>query len=149
MLTHIKITSAKPSEKLYRLHDSLGLFLAVKPNGSKLWRMNYRFLTKQKTLHLGKWPAVGLADARAKRDEARKQIAAGMDPAIEKKRARIAAKHAAATTFELVAKEWLVKCERDGLAPVTIDKIRWLLEKAYPRHTHPPRCAPACLRAIR
>src|SRR3546814_10218154 len=94
--------------------------------------MNYRFLGKQKTLHLGKWPAVGLAAARAKRDEAREQIAAGMDPAIEKKRARIAARHAAATTFELVAKEWLVKCERDGLALVTIDKIRWLLEKAYP-----------------
>src|SRR3546814_15046850 len=85
--------------------------------------MNYRFLGKQKTLHLGKWPAVGLAAARAKRDEAREQIAAGMDPAIEKKRARIAARHAAATTFELVAKEWLVKCERDGLALVTIDKI--------------------------
>ena len=71
MLTHIKITSAKPSEKLYKLHDTLGLYLAVKPNGSKLWRMNYRFLGKQKTLHLGKWPAVGLAAARAKRDEAR------------------------------------------------------------------------------
>jgi len=94
--------------------------------------MNYRFLGKQKTLHLGKWPAVGLAAARAKRDEAREQIAAGMDPAIEKKRARIAARHAAATTFELVARGWLVKCERDGLAPVTIDKIQWLLEKAYP-----------------
>jgi hypothetical protein len=88
MLTHIKITTAKPSEKLYKLHDTLGLYLAVKPNGSKLWRMNYRFLGKQKTLHLGKWPAVGLAAARAKRDEAREQIAAGMDPAIEKKRAR-------------------------------------------------------------
>src|SRR3546814_3447014 len=91
--------------------------------------MNYRFLGKQKTLHLGKWPAVGLAAARAKRDEAREQIAAGMDPAIEKKRARIAARHAAATTFELVAKEWLVKCERDGLALVTIDKIRWRSEE--------------------
>src|SRR3546814_5599749 len=66
MLTHIKITTAKPSEKLYKLHDTLGLYLAVKPNGSKLWRMNYRFLGKQKTLHLGKWPAVGLAAARAK-----------------------------------------------------------------------------------
>ena len=82
MLTHIKITTAKPSEKLYKFHDTLGLYLAVKPNGSKLWRMNYRFLGKQKTLHLGKWPAVGLAAARAKRDEAREQIAAGMDPAM-------------------------------------------------------------------
>src|SRR3546814_1201349 len=86
MLTHIKITSAKPSEKLYKLHDTLGLYLAVKPNGSKLWRMNYRFLGKQRTLHPGKWPAVGLAAARATRDEGRGQIAAGMDPAIDRKR---------------------------------------------------------------
>lgn len=51
---------------------------------------------------------------------------------LEKKRARISAKHAAANTFEAVAREWLVKCERDGLAPVTIEKISWLLDKAYP-----------------
>jgi len=132
MLTHIKITSAKPSEKLYKLHDTLGLFLAVKPNGSKLWRVNYRYLGKQKTLHLGPWPALGLADARAKRDAARKQIAEGFDPSIEKKRARIAAKYAAANTFEAVAQKWIEKCEREGLATVTIDKTRWLLAKAYP-----------------
>jgi hypothetical protein len=66
------------------------------------------------------------------RDEAKKLVATGIDPALEKKRARIAAKYAAANTFEAVAKEWLVKCERDGLAPVTVDKIRWLLAKAYP-----------------
>jgi integrase len=75
---------------------------------------------------------VSLADARVRRDEAKKKIAEGVDPALEKKRARIAAKYAAASTFEEVAKEWLVKCERDGLAPVTVDKIRWLLAKAYP-----------------
>lgn len=128
MLTYIQINAAKH----YLLSDGQGLYLQVKTNGSKLWRMHYRYLDKQKTLHLGKWPEVGLADARAKRDEARKRVAAGFDPAVDKKRARIAAKYAAANTFELVAKEWLVKCERDGLAPVTVDKIRWLLEKAYP-----------------
>ena len=52
--------------------------------------------------------------------------------ALEKKRARIAARYAAANTFQAVAEEWLVKCERDGLAPVTVDKIHWLLAKAYP-----------------
>src|SRR3546814_17535046 len=114
MLTHIKITTAKPSEKLYKLHDTLGLYLAVKPNGSKLWRMNYRFLGKQKTLHLGKWPAVGLAAARAKRDEAREQLAAGMDPAIEKQRARTGARHGAATTFERGGKEGGGKGEGGG-----------------------------------
>lgn len=103
----------------------------IQPNGSKLWRFKYRFLDKQKTLHLGGWPHVSLADARVRRDEAKK-IADGIDPALEKKRARIAAKYAAANTFEAVAEEWLIKCERDGLAPVTVDKIRWLLAKAYP-----------------
>lgn len=132
MLTHIQITSAKPAAKAYSLRDTQGLYLTVKPNGSKLWRLNYRFLDKQKTLHLGSWPAVGLADARTRRDDAKQKIAAGVDPSLEKKRARIAAKYAAANTFKAVAEEWLVKCERDGLAPVTIDKIRWLLAKAYP-----------------
>lgn len=132
MLTYIQINAAKPAVKAYKLHDSLGLLLAVQPNGSKLWRLNYRYLGKQKTLHLGPWPQISLADARTRRDEARRQIAEGIDPSLEKKRARIAAKYAAANTFEAVAKEWLQKCERDGLARVTIDKISWLLAKAYP-----------------
>lgn len=132
MLTHIKITSARPAAKTYLLRDTQGLYLAVQPTGSKLWRLNYRYLDKQKTLHLGRWPEIGLAAARARRDEARKQIAEGIDPAIEKKRAKIAARYAAANTFSAVAEEWLLKCEREGLAAVTIDKIRWLLSKAYP-----------------
>jgi hypothetical protein len=132
MLTYIHINAAKPRAKAWNLSDSQGLYLVIQPNGSKLWRFNYRFLDKQKKLHLGGWPTISLADARVRRDEAKKKIAEGIDPALEKKRARIAAKYAAANTFEAVAAEWLVKCERDGLAPVTIDKIRWLLAKAYP-----------------
>ncbi len=132
MLTYIQINAAKPREKAWTLSDSQSLYLVIQPNGSKLWRFNYRFLDKQKKLHLGGWPTISLAEARARRDEAKKKIAEGIDPALEKKRARIAAKYAAANTFEAVAKEWLVKCERDGLAPVTVDKIRWLLAKAYP-----------------
>src|SRR3546814_4810805 len=132
MLTYIQINAAKPREKAYSLSDSQGLHLAIQPNGSKLWRFKYRFLDKQKTLHLGGWPTISLADARIRRDEAKKLVAAGIDPALEKKRARIAAKYAAANTFEEVAKEWPVKCERDGLAPVTIEKISWLLATAYP-----------------
>lgn len=132
MLTYIQINAAKPREKAWTLSDSQSLYLVIQPNGSKLWRFNYRFLDKQKKLHLGGWPTISLAEARVRRDEAKKKIVEGIDPALEKKRARIAAKYAAANTFEAVAEEWLVKCERDGLAPVTIDKIRWLLAKAYP-----------------
>lgn len=132
MLTYIQINAAKPREKAWTLSDSQSLYLVIQPNGSKLWRFNYRFLDKQKKLHLGGWPTVSLAEARVRRDEAKKKIAQGIDPALDKKRARIAAKYAAANTFQAVAEEWLVKCERDGLAPVTVDKIRWLLAKAYP-----------------
>jgi integrase len=132
VLTYIPINAAKPRAKAWNLSDSQNLYLVIQPNGSKLWRFNYRFLDKQKKLHLGGWPTISLAEARARRDEAKKKIAEGIDPALEKKRARIAAKYAAANTFEAVAKEWLVKCERDGLAPVTVDEIRWLLAKAYP-----------------
>jgi len=132
MLTHIQIASAKPSAKPFNLSDSQGLFLTVQPNGSKLWRLSYRYLGRQKTLHLGPWPDVSLADARVRRDEARKQIAAGLDPAQEKKRARVTEKIAAANTFKDVAEEWVAKCEREERAAITLDKIRWLLGMAYP-----------------
>ncbi|WP_254621097.1 integrase arm-type DNA-binding domain-containing protein [Sphingomonas sp. CL5.1] len=132
MLTYIQINAAKPRAKAWNLSDSQNLYLVIQPNGSKLWRFNYRFLDKQKKLHLGGWPTISLAEARVRRDEAKKKIAEGIDPALEKKRARIAAKYAAANTFQAVAEEWLIKCERDGLAPVTVEKIRWLLAKAYP-----------------
>jgi len=98
MLTHIQIASAKPSAKPFNLSDSQGLFLTVQPNGSKLWRLSYRHLGRQKTLHLGPWPEVGPSDARVRRDEARKQIAAGLDPAQEKKRARVTEMIAAANS---------------------------------------------------
>lgn len=132
MLTHIQIASAKPSAKPFNLPDSQGLYLTVKPNGSKLWRLSYRYLGRQKTFHIGPWPDVSLADARMRRDEARKQIAAGLDPALEKKRARVSARIAAANTFKDVAEEWVAKCEREERAAITLDKIRWLLGMAYP-----------------
>lgn len=132
MLTHIQIASARPSTKPFKLSDSQNLYLTVQPNGSKLWRFNYRYLGRQKTLYIGPWPGVSLADARVHRDEARRQIAAGLDPAQEKKRARVTAKIAAANTFKDVAEEWVAKCEREGRAPVTLEKIRWLLGMAYP-----------------
>src|SRR5258707_708435 len=106
MLTHIQVAAAKPADKPYKLHDDKGLHLLVRPNGSKLWRMRYRFLDKQKELHIGPWPQIGIAEARTRRDEAKARIAAGNDPAVEKKRARLAAKFAAANTFKEVAEEW-------------------------------------------
>ncbi len=131
-LNHIQITNARPRNKAYKLTDSGGLYLVVQPNGAKLWRMNYRYVSRQKTLSFGAWPEVGIAAARHKRDDARKEIASGLDPATEKKLATIARKIAVDNTFKTIAEEWVVKNEREGRAPITLDKIRWLLGMVYP-----------------
>jgi len=64
-------------------HRRRGPLFSLKPNGRKLWRLNYAYLGKQRTLSFGAWPDVGLADARERRDQARKLIAAGFDPSHE------------------------------------------------------------------
>jgi len=127
------VTSARPREREYKLTDGAGLYLLVKPNGRKLWRLNYAYLGKQRTLSFGAWPDVGLADARERRDEARKLIAAGLDPSHEAKLADARAMLSEENSFKLVAEEWVAKQEREGMSEVTLSKIRWLLAKAYPR----------------
>lgn len=131
-LNHIQITNAKPRNKAYKLADSDGLYLFIQPNGAKLWRMNYRHLGRQKTLYFGAWPEIGFAAVRQLRDKAREQIAAGLDPAAEKRIETLTRKVAADNTFKTIAEEWVAKNEREGRAPITLDKIRWLLGMAYP-----------------
>jgi integrase len=132
MLTQLQITSAKPKAKPYRLADGQGLVLVVQTSGSKLWCFRYRYDGRQKTLHLGPWPTISLAEAREKCREAKKGIATGIDPVLQKKRAKITAKFPVATSFKEVALEWIGKCEREGRAAITLDKIHWLLGMAYP-----------------
>jgi integrase len=131
-LTAIAIKNARPQAKPYKLTDERALFLLVMPNGAKYWRMRYRHLGKQKILSLGVWPEVTLAEAREKRDAARKQIADGLDPAAEKKLRRIRAQIDSSITFKAIAEEWVLKCEREERAKRTLEKIRWLLDMAYP-----------------
>jgi integrase len=130
-LTAVAIKAAKGREQPYKLTDSDGLHLLVLPSGGRYWRINYRYLGKQKTLALGVWPDVELADARAKRDGARRLLAKGCDPAEQVKLDKITASVAAANTFKAVAEEWYAKAEKEGLAPATLNKIRWLLTFAY------------------
>jgi integrase len=131
-LTAAAIKSAKPEAVQFKLTDSGGLHLLVRPNGGRYWRMNYRFNGKHKTLAFGVWPDVTLADARAKRDAARRLIASGVDPAAKAKQDKVAASVAAANTFEAVAKELLAKTEREGLSAVTLKKNRWLIDFITP-----------------
>ena len=126
-LTDVRCRTVKPGTKPQKLSDGEGLFLLVQPNGSKLWRLAYRFLGKQKALALGSYPRVTLGEARRKRDEAKRLLADGIDPGAERKRQKLTAKLSAETTFRAVADEWLAKLEREGRADVTVAKKRWLL----------------------
>ncbi|HHH0486564.1 TPA: tyrosine-type recombinase/integrase [Yersinia enterocolitica] len=103
-LTDAKIRAAKPDEKPYKLADSGNMFLLVHPNGSRYWRLRYRFLGKEKTLALGVYPEVSLSEAREKRDEARKLIAADIDP-CEQKRVKKSVPDVP-HTFEAIARQW-------------------------------------------
>src|SRR3990167_6722752 len=83
-LTDIKVRTVKPREKSYKIADGKGLFLVIKPNGSKYWRFRYHFADKEKLLSIGVYPDVTLADARRKRDEARKLLTDDVDPGMAK-----------------------------------------------------------------
>ena len=103
-LTDTAVRNAKPKEKPYKLGDSGGLYVIVRPNGSKLWRYKYRLGGKANSRGLGKYPDVSLKEARRRRDECRQDVANGVNP-----RGRWKATHAAeidtTDSFETVARE--------------------------------------------
>lgn len=85
MLTETKISKAQAKDKAYKLSDGGGLYIMVTPAGGKLWRLNYRYLGKQKTLSIGKWPVVSLHGAREASLEAKRRLKEGYDPCSDKK----------------------------------------------------------------
>ena len=95
-LTENVIKNAKPKDRPYKLADALGMFLLVKPNGARLWRLKYHFAGKEKLLALGTYPDVGLKQARDYRDAARRLLREDKDPGAERKMAKRAAKVATA-----------------------------------------------------
>lgn len=126
-LSDMAARKAKPAERPYKLADSGGLFLLVQTGGSKLWRFKYRHDRKEKLLSFGPYPLITLAEARQKRDDAKRLLLAGTDPSAQKKRERAAAATAARNTFGLVAEEQLEILGDKGLAEATMRKHRWLL----------------------
>lgn len=135
-LTATAIKNAKPKATAYKLSDERGLFLTIVPSGGMLWRWKYRVdgvgkdgqpKRVEKLLALGAYPDVSLKAARERRDAAREQLAAGIDPAAQKQRDKHAAKVGAANTFAAVAELFIEKCRRDGLADATVRKRQWML----------------------
>lgn len=127
-LTDVAIRNTKSSERAIKLTDAAGLYLIVAPSGGKWWRFDYRFERKRKTLALGVYPDVGLKDARDRRDVARKQIAAGIDPAEQRKAERAARADAGSNTFEVVAREWHAH-RANSIEESTLSGIMMRMEK--------------------
>lgn len=127
-LTDMAIRNAKPKGKPYKVTDSQGLYLLVNPQGSKLWRLKYRINGVERKLALGAYPDIKLAEARAARDTARKQVGQAVDPNAAKRQARIEASIRAGNTFGLVAGELIEKKAREGRTDTTLDTQRWLLK---------------------
>ena len=137
-LTQFAITKAAPSDKPYKLADFGGLHLLVLPNGSKLWRFRYRFAGRENMLALGAYPSTALAEARTKRDDAKKLLASGTDPSRQRRLEKLAAVTAAQNTFGAVAAEYLANLEANGRAETTMIKNRWMLQNlAAPLATRP------------
>ncbi len=125
-LTDIKIRSVKPKEKTFKLFDSVvGLYLELSSSGGKYWRWKYRFAGKEKRLAFGVYPDVTLKMAREKRDTARQQLGAGIDPGEARKAEKIA--QAGTESFEAVAREWYGKFS-PGWAANHADRILRRLE---------------------
>jgi hypothetical protein len=112
MLTDTAIRKAKPAASPLKLTDGGGMYLLLNPDGGRYWRMNYRHGGKQKTLALGVYPSVTLADARQRREDARRLLANGTDPGKVRKQAKQEAEkagQAAGDTFEVIAREWMAR----------------------------------------
>jgi hypothetical protein len=151
-LTHVAISKAKPREKAYKLTDEKGLFLFVTPNGGKYWRFKYRFGGKEKKLAFGVHPEVSLAEAREKRDQARKLLTNDVDPGLVKQAAKNAIVQATENSFQLVALEWYAKFSAKWVASHGDRTLRRLEKDVFPWIGNRPICeikAPELLTVLR
>ena len=105
-LTDAVVRAVKPVEKPRKLFDAEGLYLEVSPSGGKWWRLKYRWAGREKRLSLGTYPQVSLLEARRRRDDAKRTLAAGADPSAVRRSEKMASRAAAGNTFEYVARAW-------------------------------------------
>ncbi|MCZ8181494.1 MAG: tyrosine-type recombinase/integrase [Beijerinckiaceae bacterium] len=131
-LTDVAIRGSKSNGKLQKKSDGGGLQLWVMPQGSKLWRFAYRYNGSQKSLAIGPYPEISLAEARQKRDDAKRLLINGIDPSQKKKLDKIAKSISDSATFEVVAEEYLAKKVREGLAESTQKRLRTQLRYVLP-----------------
>lgn len=129
MLTDTKLRTLKAKPDVYRVADSNGLAIEVRPTGSKLWRYRYRYAGKASMVTLGEYPAVTLSDARAERDRMRALVKGGANPAHVARAERAIKVERANTTFGAIGLELLSKRAKEGLTPGSVKRERRLIEK--------------------
>ncbi|HDY8453875.1 tyrosine-type recombinase/integrase [Klebsiella pneumoniae] len=129
-LTDIKVRTVKPADKPFKLTDGEGMHLLVNPNGSKYWRLQYRFSGKQKMLALGVYPMVSLAEARKRRDAAKKLVSDGIDPSQKKKDDKI--QESGSLTFEAVARDWHASCSKKWSVSHSERVFKSLVDNLFP-----------------
>lgn len=129
----LELKAFQPTSKTYRKFDEKGLYIEIRPNGSKLWFFKYRVDGKEKRLGLGTFPEVSLADARKARDDARSTVQAGGDPLLDRKMRKIERLVGAGHTFQSVAEDFIAtKLVSSGKANSTIAKAQWFLSHLNP-----------------
>ncbi|MDR2506736.1 MAG: integrase arm-type DNA-binding domain-containing protein [Candidatus Accumulibacter sp.] len=144
-LTDTAVKNAKPADKPVRMFDGGGLYLEISPAGGKLWRFKYRIEGKEKRLAFGAYPETSLADARQRREEARKLIANGVDPGEVKKAQKAAKQERATNSFEVITREWFERWRTDKseshfskvIARLEKDVFPWLGGRAIAEITAP------------
>ena len=127
-----QVDTAKAQEKPYKLSDGGGLYLLVNPTGSKYWRLKYRVAGKEKLLSVGVYPDVTLADARSKREDAKRIIAAGGDPSQEKQAEKAAKVLAVQNSFESIAIEWHNHKKENWSQGYAEDILEYLTKDIFP-----------------
>ena len=129
MLTDSKLRTLKPRASAYRIADTNGLCIEVRPSGSKVWRYRYRYAGKPSIITMAEYPVMGLAEARAERDRLRALVKGGGNPANAARIERAARIEQAETTFGAIAAELLAKRAKEGLSPGSVNRERRLIEK--------------------
>jgi len=151
-LSDTRIRTLKPAEKPYKVFDFEGLYLLVKPSGARLWHLKYRFAGREKLLALGPYPAVGLADARRAREEAKALLAQGLDPSEARKAKKAKTRAVTEHSFGFQADAFLAKCRAEQKAEATMVKAEWLLGMAkatFGRRPMPEIDSPTVLKLLR
>ncbi|RDS82210.1 DUF4102 domain-containing protein [Dyella monticola] len=129
MLTDTKLRGLKPRDKVYRVADTNGLCIEVRPSGTKLWRYRYRHAGKPSMAALGEYPTMSLSEARTERDKARALVKSGASPAQVAKAERATRLEKVGNTFASVALEFLAKREKEGMGANSVERGRRLIEK--------------------